>query len=157
MSHLTKLTRAKNTKMDSNKSKGSFEYLWVGKVWGTTKKLGFPKLLLRFWALKVQNWPKDPKPYRGAYRAKQDHFSTQFEALSINLTWKIQILHIKVQSGQNFGLIGPKLAQKAKILLVGLECQTRPLFHSVWDPEFEFYKRSPNVACRRPNLAKNWV
>ena len=88
--------------MDPNKSKRSFKYLWVGKVWGATKKLGFPKLLWRFWTLKVQNWPKCPKPYRWAYRAKQDHFSTQFEVLSMNLTQKVQILHVE-------GPIGPKI------------------------------------------------
>ena len=45
-----------------------------------------------------QNWSKRPKSKRIAQSGKEDHFSTQSPALSINLTLKVQMLSLEGQS-----------------------------------------------------------
>ena len=108
------LTRGKNEAKSPNQSKANFEYLWVGKVQGINKKLGSPSLFWRFWPLKVQNWPKGPKPYQEAQRAKQDHFSTCYQALITNFIQHFGIWTLKCQNRPILAKIGPKLVENGQ-------------------------------------------
>ena len=75
------MSQAKKQKVDPNQSKGSFKYLWVRKVWGTTKKIG-----------------------------------------------------VSQAPSEILALLDPNLAQMAKTIQRGLECQTRPLFSHIIEP-----------------------
>ena len=75
-----------------------------------------------------QNWSKWLKKYLVHQRDKQDHHSTQFKALSINLTYKVQML-------AKGGYIWPKMIKFLPIL-----------FNFGWF----FGQNWPNLTCSRP-------
>ena len=56
--------------------------------------------------------------------------------------------------GQKLGLIGPKLAQMSKILLEGLQGQTRPLSHSFRGLEYKFYLKRSEYYIQKAKLGQ---
>ena len=63
-------------KKSANQSKGNFEYLWVGKVLGIKKKLGYSPAHLEILALKGPKLAQMAKTLFRGLEAKKGHFST---------------------------------------------------------------------------------
>ena len=108
-SPLRELTRGKNQKVGTNKTKGNFKYLWVGKVWEANKKLGFPRPFWIFWPLKFQIWPKMAKTIlRGLEGQTKPFFHTELgpEYEFYTKDWNFECRK------SNLAHFGPKLGQK---------------------------------------------
>ena len=101
-----------------------------------------------------QNWSKRPNSNRIAQNGNQDHFSTVFPALSINLALKFQILSLE---GQSWLILANTLAKnwskRPRSSRISQRGKQDHFFHTVLSPECKSYMKSQNIVPKGHNFA----